>query len=105
MITVNWLLLTQDKDSEPLALKGLATCNNVDELCTLVSKDQTVAEENIVVSDGQMNVYVATDDEYDDSFDEKNLLIPAANQISLMPSHVLVNDNYILTGRSQPKSG
>lgn len=101
---VNWLLLTRNEADKPVALQGSAECRNVDQLCKLVSKHDTIAEANVTVLSAELTVYRASEDELDRSFVEKELVI--SNTESMDRTDKLIEKQYyILQVPSEPKLG
>lgn len=103
MKSVNWLLLTKSADGKPLALKGDATCYNVSNLCKSVCMDELIQQQNIEVLAGQLTIYIASKAEFDNSFDQNDLLILNKTPIDL--TEELIEMYYILRGPSKSKSG
>lgn len=72
-------------------------------VCKSVCMDELIQQQNIEVSAGQLTIYIASKDEFHDSFDKNALLI--LNKTPIDSTEELIEMHYILRGPSKSKSG
>lgn len=65
--------------------------------------DELIQQQNIEVLAGQLTIYIASKAEFDNSFDQNDLLILNKTPIDL--TEELIEMYYILRGPSKSKSG